>query len=692
MAHGKHVSFDPEDVQKAIDFLFERDHIVFLHLLNGDINIEDFGPVFVPLVFYSQVPDVLIPDEFPMRRRQAVSNSFSNFIPRVSYQLSSIASRLKWTIFNRFPLPRDHVSTGTLPGDVAERKVFSALSEYFNQTKDASLIIHSHSFLYDQNFKEKDFIILNLTKGYVMVIEVKATYKSSYFAKAKEQLRDSKERMQAVFNSVANMSNDWLHVGLCYMDAGDCGSTSDFVINGIRQLDFHRIESKIVQTRTTHWDPDQHIVEFVSVAKVLLFEAQGHPQAPLTRELQIKKIDDELDDASAPENILFWTPEQLSIVQAMDINFMLLMGYYGCGKTVLLIERAEYLLRQNKGQRIHIYIDYEESGLAETLKLRFNEDKRIRIQTVQFMFDDTSNFDLVNDGVKAKDHVIIDEAGMWKKSDEFLLNLQKFKRQVSSLWVALGFVNTTNDFDEEDFRRRLSKINFYCPTLKHCLRNGKKIVELSKSVETKGYLNCFAKQVELNCKTNVNDGLLHEMPLIHENQVQALKAALGYHRLKSFIFMDSRGLIDFQFHHLGQAIPDHCFLNFNTKGAWSKWLNSSETNLHLVVCHNTGLANVSGMEFQSMVYLFPVCLQCGKEVKNSLFISRAKAALVLARYAMQNCGSCISRGVSHNSKTIVWNDTATKWEMKPGVSQSELSPEDVKLINLSSELSKKLHK
>ena len=82
-------------------------------------------------------------------------------------------------------MPRDHIASGQLRGDVAERKVFQALQEYFDKTKDACLVLHSHSFLYKQNFQEKDFVILNLTKGYVMVIEVKAS--SNGFSKAKHQ-------------------------------------------------------------------------------------------------------------------------------------------------------------------------------------------------------------------------------------------------------------------------------------------------------------------------------------------------------------------------------------------------------------------------------------------------------------------------------------------------------------------------
>ena len=687
---GNNVSFDPEQTQAAIDFLFARDHSVFLQLLEGKITIDEFDPIFVPPVFFSQAPDVLNPDEFSTRRKNAIQGSDLGLLHRITYQFTRMANALKWTIINGIPLPRDYISAGTLQGDVAERNVFKALQEYFDEVKDACLILHSHSFLYNQNFKEKDFIILNLTKGYIMVIEVKASFK--YFAKAKVQLKDSKERVQAVFNSVENMSDEWQYIGLCYIDAGDCGSISDFVINGIQRFDLQSIELKVEQTRNKQWIPNQHVEEFVSVAKVLLFEAQGHPQAPLSRTKQIEKIDEELDAASAPENIFFWTPEQLSIVHAMDKNFMLLMGYYGCGKTVLLIERAEYLLRIGC-KKIHFYIDYEDSRLAESLKLRFNGEKRIGIKTAQYMFCDISKFDLSSEGLKPEDHVIIDEAGMWKTSDEFLSNLKKFQAQVASLWVALGFISTRN-FEELAFRESLKEIDFYCPTLKHCLRNGQAILKEAlarkeNENEKMAFLGYFSKQVH---PISVNSGLLYKMPFIYQDQIQALKAAFHYHKHKSFVYMefpvstqDSTGLT---LRILENELLGQKFLDLRSPGALLKWQNSNENNLHLVSSSNS-MSDLSGMEFQSMIYLCHICLKCGAEVRNSLYITRAKASLVMSRYVRKNCGSCAARGII-NLKNIIWNDESTNWEMKQGVRKNELDSKEVEIMNRSSELIKLL--
>ena len=46
---GNNVNIDAKEIQKAIDFLFERDHKVFLLLLSGDIKVGEFICVEKPI-------------------------------------------------------------------------------------------------------------------------------------------------------------------------------------------------------------------------------------------------------------------------------------------------------------------------------------------------------------------------------------------------------------------------------------------------------------------------------------------------------------------------------------------------------------------------------------------------------------------------------------------------------------------
>ena len=120
---------------------------------------------------------------------------------------------------------------------------------------------------------------------------------------------------------------------------------------------------------------------------------------------------------------------------------------------------------------------------------------------------------------------------------------------------------------------------------------------------------------------------------------------------------------------LENAIPNNTFLDFQNKGALTEWHNSKKENLHLV-SQKDQLSDLSGLEFKTMIYLCQVCLICGLEVKNSLFITRAKASLVMARYVRKGyalgCASCIPRGIPMDKKrmNIVWNEESKNWEIK----------------------------
>ena len=50
-------------------------------------------------------------------------------------------------------------------GDIAERTMYHGLKKHYELIGDDVLIIHSHKFLNNSSNNEKDFIVLNLSKG-----------------------------------------------------------------------------------------------------------------------------------------------------------------------------------------------------------------------------------------------------------------------------------------------------------------------------------------------------------------------------------------------------------------------------------------------------------------------------------------------------------------------------------------------
>ena len=48
------------------------------------------------------------------------------------------------------------------------------------------------------------------------------------------------------------------------------------------------------------------------------------------------------------ENVMFWSPSQLSLIQAMDEPYMILPSYFSTGKTSILMKRAQILAKRKQ--------------------------------------------------------------------------------------------------------------------------------------------------------------------------------------------------------------------------------------------------------------------------------------------------------------------------------------------------------
>ena len=88
--------------------------------------------------------------------------------------------------------------------------------------------------------------------------------------------------------------------------------------------------------KNNNWVQSEHISEFMELAKHFMFVAQGDSKAPVTGCNLIKKIDNQVNSASTFEGILFWTPQQLSVTNAVHLPYVFLDAFYSTGKSFTL--------------------------------------------------------------------------------------------------------------------------------------------------------------------------------------------------------------------------------------------------------------------------------------------------------------------------------------------------------------------
>ena len=223
MGHGKKFISH----EKAANWLLERDHQNISYL--GKTH-ESLGGYFVPPYYFSACPRILEPENVTILEELVKKyKSTPDTENKVAYleQLKNLVKRKGRKTETR---KVDNIALdkcfnqliSALNGDITERKSFESLKNYFNQNQEDALILHSHKFLIPPRQdspkhlknctynKEKDFIIINLTKGYIAVIDVKYSLHSKSIKKGLEQIESAKHILKEILGIQASQ---WTFMG-----------------------------------------------------------------------------------------------------------------------------------------------------------------------------------------------------------------------------------------------------------------------------------------------------------------------------------------------------------------------------------------------------------------------------------------------------------------------------------------------
>ena len=290
-----------------------------------------------------------------------------------------------------------------------------------------------------------------------MLIEVKSNQKA--YQKATKQLFDGFEGLKEVFGELG-ITTLWLYVGVFISPSGnetplfDCSNCSIFAIIGEEYIfpNFKLIEEEVVLRQENIWKPEDHVKEFVELAKEMLFIAQGDPYAPVTQSNVIDKTSQYIELAGSAKSVFFWTNEQLPIIHACQtIQFLVLDAFYSTGKSEVL----RYFGRDKleKGDILH-YFNQRPVGLkANTSLLPFTLMLQtkfptgvVKETTFQFGADSVQGF-LEDYGIEPTHHLIFDEVICTRYNTKFLESLVQMKNSVASLWIAMGAEPITGEID-----------------------------------------------------------------------------------------------------------------------------------------------------------------------------------------------------------------------------------------------------
>lgn len=329
--HGFHLGQGTafSNIVDVLDLLTERDYPDLANF-DGSQSVQ----IFIPEVFLTNCPKIIGEQEYlNLKKSQGIYDKYEGHYD-------------------------------SFKGEDVERLCFESVSSYFTKKDDSYVIIHrlplqplnklgSHK----EESKEKDFVIVNYTHAYFMVIEVKRSLycqcdkdgESSnahcYVQKGAEQLKSAHFDLQNWFGG--DIDDFWWYIPVTFCLETNLSKPSDSMIIGHDQFEikFDRLIRQMYERRTSLKSPMKCKEDvFKLVAKFMIFCA-SNTELPVNRSIVMKKIKRLWREAGSYENVklwAFWNPAQQKIIGA-DLNNVILSSAYSTGKTTLLTGRANIL-------------------------------------------------------------------------------------------------------------------------------------------------------------------------------------------------------------------------------------------------------------------------------------------------------------------------------------------------------------
>ena len=170
----------------------------------------------------------------------------------------------------------------------AEKKMFNALKKYFSNVNEEVIVIYSFNFMGSVSKKdfqpvEKDFILLNLTKRYIMPLEIKTTYHKEALKKSIKQIKGAMELINEWVGGDLTEECGWRYIpAICFeteienIGGEFCADSLKFIIHG-DDIDekVEKMFSDIPEGAQNN--PEKAREEFLKVAEFLLFFASFEP-------------------------------------------------------------------------------------------------------------------------------------------------------------------------------------------------------------------------------------------------------------------------------------------------------------------------------------------------------------------------------------------------------------------------------
>ena len=208
----------------------------------------------------------------------------------------------------------------------------------------------------------------------------------------------------------------------------------------------------------------------------------------------------------------------------------------------------------------------------------------------------------------------------------------------------------------------LEEAGFLCPKLNFALRNPAKIAEYAQRVVQDGPKNSLDRVLRsqiniLKNATNMAQGQLYEIGIIHQTPQEALRAAAEMipHGKYALFFIDNYEELGIEIivDELSHRPTPMIFTGHEKAGQLKDWLCEPQKRKSDIFMIGTQ-HQCNGIETELVIHVYVAnCPSCGTSNADPVIISRAKAMLILSTYQRKNC-TILQCGWNQNEVEVDW--------------------------------------
>jgi len=643
--------------------------------------------IFVPQVFLSKFSHVIEYDEFIKKINELKVIQDINELSlklqnerdeskreRMSQKLSENMRKFRENQFYTIirDLDEEEIkmvkSIQVVKGEKAEKKMFKAIKRYFKKVDEEVVVLYSVNFMDSVTNKslkpvEKDFIILNLTKRYIMPLEVKMNFNKEALKKALKQILGSMKIIDEWVGGDLTEECCWRYIpAICFeseitdLEEEFCKESFKFIIHG-NEID-DQVENMFANIDVGFQNNQEKArKEFIQVAEFLLFFASFEPV--VTPFGLSQKVAENVDKGGQGKFIDLWrcwTPNQLPILKG-NLSKVLFLSAPSTGKTALMEAKAFQCMMN--GMNVLFILPFIYDNKAKTLlTLKMQQHwqnlkekhqwqngshicslKRRRNGKIDFEhFKELVQSEALRDAA-----IFADELEIYDNDELQALTDIVTVYQQRTIWLAITFIITRN-ISLEKLKSEFEMHNFYIPELLNPIRNSKEIVKYAYPsirenptspeqnvhdiyVSASGYsigtvnsrlafpidLNESVEEVSvINDDGNLSNFQSNVLSLVENEQkvliIDHTSAKLGL--IKTKLLQDS-----FIVHKYNEA---------NEEEEACEWINGKSGKKFLIADHRT----VAGYEFDTVII---VVSEDYKDIISNL-CQRATARLIVCIY------------------------------------------------------------